>query len=306
MSNSYDVIIIGAGPAGMSAAWWCSELGLHTLLLEREATGGGQLLWTYSPIHNYLGLRAANGRELYQHFAAHFAESQIEMIANAEVSAVDLTAKRVKLADSTELQASTLILATGVRRRTLGIPGEKELAGRGVLVSGARDREQYAGQRVCVIGGGDAAVENALLLAQAGAFVTLAHRGPRLRARDEFVAQVECHPCIELLLETAVTHIIGASCVEGVKLRHGAETFKREAAGVLIRIGVAPNSELFRAQLKTDAQGYVLVNAEQETNVANVFAIGDLANPLALTIAGATGAGATAAKVLAGRLRVTT
>ena len=297
----HDAIVIGAGPAGMSAAWWCRELGLRVLLLEREATGGGQLLWTYNPIHNYLGLRAANGRELYQHFAAHFAEAQVETLTNAEITALDCAAKRAQLADGRELQARALILATGARRRELGIPGEKELAGRGVLVSGARDREQYAGQRVCVIGGGDAAVENALLLAQAGAFVTLAHRGPRLRARAEFVAQVEQHPQIELLLETWPTRINGVALVESVELEKDGAAFIREVAGVLVRIGVAPNSELFRAQLKTDAQGYVMVNAEQETSVANVFAIGDLANPLAPTIAGATGAGATAAKVLAAR-----
>ena len=301
MSNSYDAIIIGAGPAGMSAAWWCRELGLRVLLLEREATAGGQLLWTYNPIHNYLGLRAANGRELYQHFAAHFAEAQVETLTNAEITALDCATKRAQLAEGRELQARALILATGARRRTLGIPGEKELAGRGVLVSGARDREQYAGQRVCIIGGGDAAAENALLLAQAGAQVTLAHRGPRLRARAEFVAQVEQHPQIELLLETNATRINGVERVESVELEKDGAAFIREAAGVLVRIGVAPNSELFRAQLKTDAQGYVIVNAEQETSAANVFAIGDLANPRALTIAGATGAGATAAKVLAAR-----
>jgi thioredoxin reductase (NADPH) len=298
----YDAIIIGAGPGGMSAAWWCHELGLKTLLLEREPTGGGQLLWTHNPIRNYLGLRAADGRELYERFAAHLADANVETRHDAEIVAVNLPDKRVKLSDGSELQARGLILATGVRRRQLDIPGEKELAGRGVMASGARDRELYAGARVCVIGGGDAAAENALLLADAGALVTLVHRGAQLRAREEFVRQIAAHPRIEFRPATVATRIVGAERVEGVELSANRAPFVAPARGVLVRIGVAPNAELFRAQLETDAQGYLTVNSRQETSVANVLAVGDLTNPRAPTIAGATGAGATAAKVLAARL----
>jgi thioredoxin reductase (NADPH) len=298
-----DAIIIGAGPAGMSAAWWCAELGLRTLLLEQEATGGGQLLWTHNAINNYLGLRAANGRELYEQFAAHFAAARVETLYNAEIVAADLPRKAIKLRDGTELTAPGLILATGVRRRRLGISGETELAGRGVMVSGMRDREQYTGKTVCVVGGGDAAVENALLLAEAGVRVLLAHRGPRWRAREEFVAQLVGHPHIEAYLETTATRILGSEKVTGIELQTGGKPFIRKVSGVLVRIGVAPNSEPFRAQLDADAQGYIRVNAQQETSVANVFAVGDVSNPLAPTIAGAIGAGATAAKTLAASLK---
>ena len=301
---SYDAIIIGAGPAGMSAAWWCQELGLRTLLLEREAKSGGQLLWTYNPIPNYLGLRAANGRELYEYFAAHFSAAQVETRLNANILAVDLAAKRVILDNGAELSARGLLLASGVRRRRLGIAGETELAGRGVLISGMRDREKFAGKSVCVIGGGDAAAENALLLAEAGATVTLAHRGPRLRARAEFVRQMQIHPRVKLLLQTRATRILGTEQVAGIELESGGAPFVLAVSGVLIRVGVAPNSELFCEQLAMDASGYVAVNAQQETSAPNVFAVGDLANPDAPTIAGATGAGATAAKVLAARLAI--
>src|SRR5215213_3141093 len=186
----HDVIIIGAGPAGLSAALWCDELGLDTLVVERAAEVGGQLLRVYNPVENYLGVRAANGRELRDLFAAQVAEREFDLWTEAEIESVDLRAKRVRLRSGEELQAIALVLATGVRRRRLGVPGEEEFAGRGVLESGRLEREQFAGEDVLVVGGGDAAAENALLLAEVCATVTLVHRGERLRARREFVERL--------------------------------------------------------------------------------------------------------------------
>ena len=300
----HDVIIIGAGPAGLSTAFWCDELGLDTLVLEQSEQVGGQLHRVYNPINNYLGLKASNGEELLTQFTAEVDSADFDLWTQTSISSVDLKAKRVSLASGEELQSIALVIATGVRPRELGVPGEKEFAGKGMIESGARDRELFAGQDVCVVGGGDAAVENALLLAEVCPTVTIVHRGKKLRARREFRERLQSQHCITVFTESVLTRIIGGERIEAVEIqrKQGLKPFQLAVRGVLIRIGVEPNAELFREQLETDPRGYVVVNSQQETNVPMVFAIGDVSNPVAPTISGATGAGATAAKVIASRL----
>jgi len=300
----YDAIIIGAGAAGLSAALWCEELGLDVLVLEAGAELGGQLLNVYNPINNYLGLRAGDGRELRDRFAAQIADCEFDLWTETEIESVDVKARRVALRSGEELQAISLMIATGVRRRRLGIPGEAEFAGRGVVDSVMRDRASLAGRDVCVIGGGDAAAENALLLAEVCPTVTLVYRGKRLPARAEFVERLRSEHCITIFTESEAQRIIGTEQVEAIEiLRRGAiKPFQMAVGGVLVRVGVEPNAELFRGQVQQDERGYITVTSEQETSVENVFAIGDISNPRAPTISSATGAGATAAKVLAARL----
>ena len=303
----HDVIIIGAGPAGLSAALWCDELGLDTLVVERGAEVGGQLLRVYNPVENYLGARAANGRELRDLFAAQVADKEFDLWTEAEIEGVDLRAKRVRLRSGEELRAIALVIATGVRRRRLGVPGEEEFAGRGVLESGRLERDSVAGEDVLVVGGGDAAAENALLLAEVCATVTLVHRGRHLSARPEFAERLRGEHRITVFTETTLERILGGERVESAEiLRAGALKPMRVAVrGVVVRAGVEPNTELFRGQLQTDARGYVVVGGEQETSDEMVFAVGDVSNPQAPTISGACGAGATAAKVIAARLSAT-
>lgn len=300
----HDVIIIGAGPAGLSAAFWCDELGLDTLVLEQAEEIGGQLHRVYNPINNYLGLKTRNGEELLERFSADVADAGFDLWTGAEIEAVDLRAKRISLRSGERLQSIAIIVATGVRARSLNVPGENEFAGKGMIESATRDRELFAGEDVCVIGGGDAAVENAVLLAEVCPTVTLVHRGRRLRARREFVERLQPNHAVTVFTESIVTRIIGADRVEAVEIlrKDGLKPFQLAVRGVLIRIGVEPNTELLREQLELDQQGYVVVNREQETSVPMVFAAGDVSNPAAPTISGATGAGATAAKVIAARL----
>jgi thioredoxin reductase (NADPH) len=301
----HDVIIIGAGAAGLSAALWCDELGLDTLVLEQASEIGGQLLRVYNPIENYLGVRASDGREMRDLFAAQVKDAEFDLWTEVEIESVDLKAKRISLRSGEELQAISIIIATGVHRRRLGIPGEMELMGRGVMESGTRDRDMFAGKDVCVIGGGDAAAENALLLAEVCPTVTLVHRGTNLRARSEFVERLRGEHCITVFKEAVVRRIIGEREVEGVEIMRGGaiKPFQMAVKGVLIRIGVEPSTDLFHEQIHMDERGYIVVTGEQETSIGNVFAIGDVSNPLAPTISGATGAGATAAKVIVARLK---
>jgi thioredoxin reductase (NADPH) len=300
----HDVIIIGAGPAGLSAALWCDELGLDTLVIEQGTEVGGQLLRVYNPIENYLGVSAANGRELRDVFAAQLAEKEFDLWTEAEIESVELKAKRVRLRSGEELQSIALIIATGVRRRRLGIPGESEFEGRGVLESGRLSVEAVAGEDVLVVGGGDAAAENALMLAEVCATVTLVHRGKSLRARPEFAERVRADHRVTVFTETTLERILGSDRVESVEmLRAGAlKSMRMAVRGVLVRVGVEPNTELFSGQLHADERGYVIVTGEQETSAEMIFAVGDVSNPLAPTVSGAAGAGATAAKVIASRL----
>jgi thioredoxin reductase (NADPH) len=300
----HDVIIIGAGPAGLAAAFWCDELGLDTLVLEREPRVGGQLLQVYNPIENYPGLKLANGQELSELLSAKIDSADFDLWTGVEISALNLKAKRISLGSGEELQAISIIVATGIRRRTLGIPGEAEFAGKGIIESATRDRELFAGHDVCVIGGGDAAAENALLLAEVCPTVTVIHRRKKLRARREFVQRIESNHCLTVFSESVVTRILGDKSVEAVEIvrKDAIKPFQMAVRGVLIRVGVVPNTEQLRGQLQLDEKGYVVVDSQHETSITNVFAIGDVSNPLAPTISGACGAGATAAKVIASRM----
>jgi thioredoxin reductase (NADPH) len=300
----YDVLIIGAGPAGLSAALWCDELGLDTIVLERNEQLGGQLLSIHGPIENYPGVPAKNGAEFHSRFSERINEADFDLWTNVEIQSVDLKTKRVALRSGEELQSISIIIATGVRRRQLGIPGESEFAGHGIIESVNKDRNEFAGKDVCVIGGGDAAAENALLLAEVCPTVTLVHRRKKLKARQSFIEQLQGQHCITVFPESVVTKILGHEEVEAVEIlrKDALKPFQMAVRGIVIRIGVEPNTELFREQLQLDNEGYAMVNSQHETNVANVFAIGDVSNPLAPTISGATGAGATAAKVIASRL----
>lgn len=300
----HDVIIIGAGPAGLSAAFWCDELGLDTLVIEQADRIGGQLNRVYNPVENYLGVKTRNGQELLELFSREVDAADFDLWTGAAIDSIDLRAKRVSLRSGEQLQAISLIIATGVRSRTLGIPGEQEFAGKGIIESGTRDRDLFASQDVCVIGGGDAAVENALVLAEVCPTVTLVHRGKKLRARREFAERVQPNNRITVFTESVVTRIMGDATVEAVEIQRkgGIKPFQLAVRGVLIRIGVEPNTELIREQLALDEKGYVAVNSLHETSVSMVFAIGDVSNPTAPTISGATGAGATAAKVIGARL----
>src|SRR5882672_4604310 len=293
----HDVLIIGAGPAGFSAARWCDDLGLDTLVLEQNEEVGGQLLSVHNPIDNYLGVHAVNGRELLDRFIEQTKDCDFDLWTNVELESVDLKAKRVTLRSGEELRAIAIVVATGLRRRKLGIPGEDEFIGRGMIDSSA-DRQSFAGKDVCVIGGGDAAAENALLLAEVCPTVTLVHRGKKLRARREFTEQLHTNHCITVFAESVVRRIIGHEQVEAVEIERGGaiKPFQMAVQGVIVRIGFEPNTESFCDQIDLDERGYVLINGAQETSLENVFAVGDVANPLAPTISSAVGAGATAAR----------
>lgn len=298
--KSYDVIIIGGGVAGLSAALWCDELGLSAIILEEKSELGGQLLWVYNEIKNYLGIEARNGRELRDAFLEQTAKRRFDLRLKAQISDVDLEKKRLVLAGGEIFAGRAVIIATGIRRRRLGVAGEDDFVGRGIIDSGKKNAAFVAGKRAAIIGGGDAAFENALILAETAAHVALLHRRRDFRARPEFIAAVQKNPKVKIYTETAVRKIAGGERIESLEIENlsSGETEILPVEALLIRIGVAPNTEIFRRQLKLNDAGYIEVDRDCQTSAADVFAAGDVANPLAPTISTAAGMGATAAKAI--------
>ncbi len=301
---NFDVIVIGGGAAGISAALWCDELGLKTLLLEKDNELGGQLLRTYNPIENHLGTRTKNGREMRDIFVRQIENRDFSKKISSAVTEIDLESKTILLNDEQNLRAKAIIIATGVKRRKLNAEGEKRFQNKGIIESGKRDQNLIKNKNAAVIGGGDAAFENALILAETASKVTLVHRGEDFRARSEFVEQAQSISKIEILTNSFVKKIIGKEQVEAIELQNlqTNETLILSVEAVLIRIGVEPNTAIFRGQIELDENGYIKINQNCETNLQNIFAVGDVATPLSPTISSAVGTGATAAKVIAALL----
>ena len=296
--KTWDVVVIGGGPAGLSTAVWCSDLGMRCVLVEREDDIGGQLWTIHNRIDNYLGIHAENGEQMLEHFRASIDERNFVRQLGAEVSALDPLSKTVRLTNGNSLSAKCIVIATGVRRRTLGIPGETKYKASGIIESGARDQAKLRGKRVLIIGGGDAAMENAIIVAKAAASVKVAFRRSAPSARGEFVASVGKFANVELLPSTVVAEIGGGDRVDHATLRDVGSGKERKEPfdGVLIRIGVEPNTGFLNGVVDLDEQGYVKVTPLAETSVSGIFAVGDVANRVAPTLGSAVGSGATAAK----------
>ncbi len=304
----YDVIIIGGGAAGISAALWCAELNLEALLLESKAELGGQLLWTHNEIKNHLGVEAGNGRELRDVFVRQIEDRDFTLKLNSKIIAADFAGKSVSLENGEIFSAENLIIATGVRRRKLNVEGEEKFQGRGIIESGKRDADSVKNKRVCIIGGGDAAYENTSILTKTAAHVTLIQRGKLSRARAEFVEAARNNRKVEILTETIVVKIIGGERVEAIELENKVTGKQTQIAveAVLLRLGVEPHTEFMRGAVHLDENGYIKINQNCETNIEGVFAVGDVANPIAPTVSSAVGTGATAAKAIFARLSTQT
>lgn len=296
----FDVIIIGGGPAGMSAAAWCSELGLRTVLIEERREFGGQLLSIYNRIENYPGLSAATGREFRDRFLETIDRQSFNSRMGVRVASIDVHRKLVTLENGDVITGRALIIATGVRRRKLRVEGEEGFRGRGILESGAKEAETVAGKTVMVIGGGDAAIENALILSHFASKVIVVHRSTQFTARSEFLEKAQIDRKIEFITGVVIREFTGGKSLESVKLQHTADDSISSIAidAAIVRIGFEPNSDLFHGSLKLDEGGYICINGMSATTVAGVFAAGDISNPISPTISTAAGTGAIAAKAV--------
>ena len=297
--EEYNTVIIGAGPAGLSAAIYASRAGRKTLLLDK-ATPGGQI-YLSSMVENYPGVKSTSGQELIQTMVAQAESFGTEVRPFSEVTEADLRQKQVKTKDA-QYHAENIIIATGNRWRKLGVPGEDEFVGRGVSYCATCDGPFFKGRHVAVIGGGDSAVEEALHLTNFAEKVTLIHRRDELRAEKYMQEKAFENDKIGFLWNNEVKSINGESGVESLSLKNNetGEESKLQVAGVFIYIGMLPNTELFRDQLETDERGYIKTTEKMETALPGVFAAGDARHSPVKQITTATADGTIAAIVSSG------
>ena len=273
----YDMIIIGSGPAGLSAAIYAQRAKLKTLVIEREYMSGGQVVNTYE-VDNYPGFPGINGFELGMKFREHADKLGAEFI-NAEVTDLELFGKIKKVVtDEGTYEARTVVIATGARHRKLGIPGEEELGGMGVSYCATCDGAFFKGQSVAVVGGGDVAVEDAIFLARGCEKVYLIHRREELRAAKSLQERLFELKNIEFLWNTEVTKIYGEDHIEciGIKNKKTGEKKTMDVGGIFIAVGTIPNSDLIKGKIKVDEQGYIEAAEDGITNVEGVYAAGDV------------------------------
>ena len=273
----YDLVIIGSGPAGMSAAIYAKRAMLDTLLLEKEYMPGGQVIQTYE-VDNYPGIPKTNGMELSSKFAEHAKELGIETKV-AEVTDImpDGDVKEIILKDGEKIRTKTIILATGAVHRTLGVPGEKELAGMGVSYCATCDGAFFRNKVTAVVGGGDVALEDAIFLSRMCKKVYLIHRRDELRGAKILQNQVKNSDKIEIIWNSVVTKINGDNKVESIQIenvdRHVDKTL--DVDGIFIAVGTKPVSELLKGRLEMDDQGYIRAGEDGITNLPGIFAGGD-------------------------------
>ena len=296
-----DVLIIGGGPAGISAAVWCKRLGVDCLLLEEQAQLGGQLFTIYNEIIDYPGIQAENGIEMQRKMVQHFIDMGCLYEVNTKVISIDERSKTVKVKQQEtekEIGYTYLILATGSSQRKLGVPGEQQMIDRGEVYSASADGERLKGKRVALIGGGDRAFEGAHLLASQAKQVYLIHRSTHFKAREQYVEKVLSDPGVKVMTDTEVTAIHGKHHVTSIDLKSkNSECKNLSVDAVLIRLGVAPNVELIKEKVTTTQSGLIVINEVHQSSDPAIYAIGDACTtPLFSSISSSAGQGAIVAK----------
>jgi len=277
----FDVVIVGGGPAGLSAAVYASRFLLKTVVLTIDI--GGQLNLT-SWVDNYPGFTRISASELIARFRDHAQSFGVRIVSGVEVKNVSREDEvfRVTGTGGVDVYANSVILAVGAKRRKLGVPGEEELQGRGVSYCSICDAPLFKGKNaVVVVGGGDSALEGAALLSSYVGKVYLVHRRSEFRAKPILVREVLSKDNVELLLNSVVTEIIGDDSVKAVKVLNKAtgEVRVLDVDGIFIEIGFEPATEFFKSMgLEVDEYGYVKVDEWMRTNIPGIFAAGDAIN----------------------------
>ena len=292
----YDLIILGGGPASLTAAIYAGRAALRTLVLG-SAMLGGQIATT-NLVENYPGFPGGvNGFELSNAFLQQAKEFGAEILS-ATASRVDFSDRPFVVETHDQMyRARAVIVATGAFPRKLGIPGEKEFFGRGVSTCATCDGFFYKEKVTAVIGGGDSAIDEGLFLTKFAREVIVIHRRDELRASKQLQERAFANPKMRFVWDSVAEEIVGDSAVKGVRVRNvkSGETRFIEADGVFIYVGLIPATKIFRDQIEMDENGYILTDDHQRTNVPGVFAAGDVQNPDFRQVVVAAGSGAMAA-----------
>lgn len=273
----YDLIVIGSGPAGLSAAVYGIRAGFKTLVIEKNPMSGGQVLNTYE-VDNYLGMPGMNGfdmgmafREHADRLGAEFAEADVKEVEDCrEIKKVKTTAG--------DFEARAVIIAAGATYRKLGVPGEEELAGRGISYCATCDGAFFRKRTVAVIGGGDVAVEDAIFLARECKKVYLVHRRDELRAAKSLQKRLFELENVEFVWDSVVKRIQGEEVVTGILVENKKTKEERVIGldGIFVAVGIQPNSALFKGLVKMDEGGYLEAGEDCVTSAEGIFAVGDV------------------------------
>lgn len=274
---NYDLLILGGGPAGLSAGIYGARGNVSTAIVDISMFGGQPSL--YLEVENYPGFKLTGGFDLMNEFEEHADKFNISKYPNEEIINIELQENDNKIETSKKIfKAKTLIIAAGAQARKLGIPGEKEFAGRGVSYCAICDGSFFKDKVVTVIGGGNAAVEEAIYLTKFATKVNLVHRRDALRA-DKIVQQRALNnPKINFVWNAVPLEIKGENSVNEIVLKNTQtdEVFSLSTDGVFPYIGFAPNSQVFASQVNMDRGGFIVTDEYMQTNIAGVYAAGDI------------------------------
>jgi thioredoxin reductase (NADPH) len=303
--ESWDLIIIGAGAAGLAAGIYGARSGLKTLILEEKMAGGTTA--DAPAIENYPGFQSISGIELAQKMAAHCRKTSVTIHEFEGVTSLDLKGERkIVKTNKTVYEAKAVVIASGSHYREVEVPGEKEFRGRGVSYCGICDGPLFKDKRVLVVGGGNSAVITTLYIAELASEVKIAHRREVFRAEEALVEALEAKKNVEILWNTELKEIKGEKLVNKVVLYNNktAETRELSIDGVFVQVGEAPNSQLAKeAGVEVDEGGYIKIDMLQRTNIVGVYAAGDVTNHPVKQVGTAVGQGITAALEAYGFIR---
>jgi thioredoxin reductase (NADPH) len=276
-----DVIIIGSGPAGLTAAIYAARANLKPLVFE-GLKAGGQLMIT-TEVENFPGFsEGINGPDLMEEMRAQAERFNAEL-EGEDVTKVELSAdKKIVRVEDEAYEAKTVIIATGATANLLGLENEERLMGRGVSACATCDGFFFQNKVICVVGGGDSAMEEATFLTRFASKVYIIHRRDQFRASKIMIQKAEDNPKIEFIMDSVVVDVLGEENVTGVKLKKKktGEMSELEVSGMFVAIGHTPNTEMFKGQLDMNEKGYILTSQNKSqltaTNIPGVFACGDV------------------------------
>ncbi len=276
MEKIYDLIIIGSGPAGLSAAIYAQRARLETLVLEKEYVSGGQVLTTYE-VDNYPGLPGINGFDMGMKFREHADDLGAAFETDVVLKVEDQGEVKLVVCENETYKAKTVLIATGAAHRKLGVPGEDEMVGMGVSYCATCDGAFFRNKVTAVVGGGDVALEDAIFLARLCEKVYLIHRRDELRGAKSLQEAVFKQENIEIVWDSVVEKIQGDGAVDGLALLNKKTGERSELAvnGVFIAVGITPNSQVFEGLVDME-QGYIVAGEDTKTSVPGIFAAGDV------------------------------
>lgn len=291
----YDVIVIGAGPAGLAAGIYGKRAGYNILVLDTSSISGGQILNTYE-VDNYPGIPGVSGTELAEAMKKHCEKLGVEFARGRVTSIVDNGETKELVTKKETFQTKTVIIATGATNRKLGCPGEDEFSGMGVSYCATCDGAFFKDKVVAVVGGGDVALEDAAYLARTCKKVYLIHRRDEFRGAVVLQNQIKSLDNVELVLDSTVESIIGNDSVEKLLIKNKKTNEERELEvdGVFIAVGTVPNTKTISGLPSLDERGYIVADETCETNIPGVFAAGDVRTKQLRQVITATADGANA------------